>query len=80
MCSNVTSLPELVANGCGLLFDPMSAEDIADKMETWLIQPEARLEAATRGQRRARRENNLLSYATRLASLYKSVVAQVAVR
>ena len=80
MCSNVTSLPELVANGRGLIFDPMSPEDIADKMETWLTRPETRLESATRGQERARRENSLLSYATRLASLYESVVSEVAMR
>ena len=77
MCSNVTSLPELMADGCGLVFDPLSPEDIADKMEAWLTQTQTRLDAGMRGQARARRENSLSSYAARLASLYESVVAQV---
>lgn len=74
MCSNVTSLPELMADGAGLLFDPLSAEDMADKMLRWLNDPADRLAHAERGRRRAQRCHSLTAYAANILDLYKKVL------
>jgi glycosyltransferase involved in cell wall biosynthesis len=75
MCSNVTSLPELMVDGAGLLFDPRSPEDIADKMLRFLESDDLRAECAERGRTRARREHSLEAYGTRVAGLYQQVLA-----
>ncbi len=74
MCSNITSLPELVVDGAGLLFDPLSPEDMADKMLRWLNDPDDRRLYAERGQRRARRNHSLEEYASRVMDVYSKVL------
>jgi len=52
-CSNTASMPEVVGD-CGLMFDPRSTEDMADKMRlTWVDSPEreVRLVAAIKRAR-----------------------------
>ena len=73
MCSNVTSLPELMIEGAGLLFDPLSVEDMAEGMLRWLKDPADRLAYAERGQRRARLRHSLPAYATRIRQIYDLV-------
>ncbi len=73
MCSNITSLPELMAEGSGLLFDPTSAEDMAEKMLRWLNDPKDRMAHAQRGQIRALAHNSMAAYARHVTSLYKTV-------
>ncbi len=73
MCSNVTSLPELMVDGAGLLFDPHSPEDIADKMLRWLKDPDDRCAHAERGQKRARGAHSLEAYARNVLAVYDSV-------
>ena len=74
MCSAVTSLPELMADGAGLLFDPLSPEDMAQKMMRWLDDPEDRRAHAERGRQRANRHHSLEAYAGRILALYDSLV------
>jgi FkbM family methyltransferase len=71
MCSNVTSLPELMAEGAGLMFDPLSAEDIATQMLRWLDDPVDRGEHAARGAARARRVHSLQNYIDGLGRAYQ---------
>lgn len=52
ICSNAASLPE-VATGAALLFDPHSAEDLADKMELLLSSTSLQQELCAAGIRRA---------------------------
>jgi glycosyltransferase involved in cell wall biosynthesis len=53
-CSNVTSLPE-VAGDAALLFDPNSAEEMADAAWSLWTDPELRARLIERGRRRARK-------------------------
>ena len=76
MCSSVTSLPELMAGGAGLLFDPASAEDIADKMLRWLNDPADRREHAERGRARAARDHGLDAYAARMRGVYARITGR----
>jgi FkbM family methyltransferase len=71
MCSNVTSLPELMADGAGLLFDPFSAEEIAAQMLRWLDDPIDRAEHAVRGAARARRVHSVQNYVDHLGLAYQ---------
>ncbi|MBI5020645.1 MAG: glycosyltransferase [Ignavibacteriales bacterium] len=73
MCSNIESLTELMVDGAGLVFDPISVEDIADKMVSWLEYPEQRNMCAERGRERALRDNSLKQYAIKVFDLYRSV-------
>ena len=75
MCSNVTSLPELVRDGAGLLFDPSSPEAIADQMLRWLDDTDDRDAHAVRGQARARAEHTMDGYIEGLARVYDHVLA-----
>lgn len=54
--SSSSSLPEVVGD-CGLLFDPSSAEDLAEKMEFLLNNKELRDELSGRCIKRAKRYN-----------------------
>jgi glycosyltransferase involved in cell wall biosynthesis len=76
MCSNVTSLPELMRDGAGLLFNPFDAVDIAEQMVRWLVDPTDRAEHARRGMARARRENSLERYIERLDGIYDHVLSE----
>jgi glycosyltransferase involved in cell wall biosynthesis len=76
MCSRVTSLPELMAGGSGLLFDPLSPEDMADKMLFWLNNPADRIAHAERGRERALKKHNLASYASSMVNVYKKIFNQ----
>lgn len=73
MCSNVTSLPELMADGAGLLFDPFSPDDIAANMLRWLNDPADRQAHAERGQQRALHQHSLATYADRVLSVYERI-------
>lgn len=73
LSSNVTSLPELMADGAGLLFNPYSAEDISDKMILLLDNPELEAEIIHKGKQRAKSVNNLEAYALRMAKLYRQM-------
>ena len=75
MCSNVTSLPELMRDGAGLLFDPLDSEDIAAKMLLWLDDGADRLACAGRAQSKALREHSLANYAAGVARVYDHVIA-----
>ena len=74
MCSNVTSLPELVRGGCGLLFDPRSEGDLAEKMEQWLRNPDDAERHAERGRERALKEHSMECYAENLLAIYDFVL------
>jgi len=74
MCSNVTSLSELMVGGAGLLFDPVSPEDMADKMLRWLNDPADRRAHAERGRRRAERCHSLAGYAEKILALYEQML------
>ncbi len=76
MCSAITSLPELMDEGAGLLFDPHSPESIAEKMLRWLDDPTDRREHAERGRTRAAREHSLQTYASRMRDLYASIIGR----
>jgi glycosyltransferase involved in cell wall biosynthesis len=75
MCSNVTSLPELVRGGCGLLFDPRLEEDLAEKMEQWLRNPDDAQRHAERGRERALKEHSMEAYAEKLLAIYDLVLS-----
>ncbi|MGY2803717.1 FkbM family methyltransferase [Bradyrhizobium sp. USDA 4506] len=70
MCSNVTSLPELMQGGAGLLFDPFDVEDIAAKMLQWLDDPDDGRAHAERAQAKAGRDHGIQQYVTGLAEAY----------
>ncbi len=74
MCSNVTSLPELMADEAGLLFDPLSSEDMADQMLRWLNDPDDRLAYAERGYHQAQQRHSLATYTAKVVELYTSVL------
>jgi len=74
MCSNVTSLPELVRGGCGALFDPRSEEDLAEKMEQWLRDPGDAQRHAERGRERALKAHSMEGYAEKLLAIYDFVL------
>ncbi|WP_456717412.1 MULTISPECIES: FkbM family methyltransferase [unclassified Bradyrhizobium] len=71
MCSDVTSLPELVRGEAGLLFDPFDVEDIAAKMLQWLDDPEDRGAHAARAQAKAAHEHSVERYVNGLAKAYE---------
>ena len=73
MCSAITSLPELMEGEAGLLFDPRSPDDIAQKMLRWLKDPADRQANADRGRIRAMREHSLQAYASRVRDLYAGI-------
>jgi len=73
MCSAITSLPELMEAEAGLLFDPHSADDIAQQMLRWLKDPTDRQAYAERGRIRATREHSLQAYASRMRDLYAGI-------
>ncbi|MBR1133263.1 sulfotransferase [Bradyrhizobium iriomotense] len=75
MCSNVTSLPELMRNGAGLLFDPFDVEDIAAKMMHWLDDTQDRQAHAERGRLKACQEHSLERYIAGLARAYDYALA-----
>ncbi|TYL85912.1 FkbM family methyltransferase [Bradyrhizobium cytisi] len=70
MCSNVTSLPELMQGGAGLLFDPFDVEDIAAKMLRWLDYPDDRRAHAQRALAKASEDHGIQKYVTGLAEAY----------
>lgn len=76
MCSNVTSLPELVADGAGRLFDPWSSQDIADAILTWLRNPNEAAVAAGRAYVRVREQHSQEAYADAIEQLYETVLSQ----
>lgn len=71
MCSNVTSLPELMAGDAGLLFDPFDPQDIARQMIRWLDDPADAREHAARALTKARREHSLVSYIDGIDRVYR---------
>ena len=71
MCSNVTSLPELMEGGAGLLFDPLSPQDMADKMARWLQDPDDRARHAERAAAKVRRDHSLERYVDGLGQVYE---------
>jgi alpha-1,3-rhamnosyl/mannosyltransferase len=73
MCSNVTSLPELMRDGAGLLFDAFDIEDMAAKMMTWLRDPEDAAARAARAAVKVRREHSMTTYASGIANIYQRV-------
>jgi len=76
--SNVVALPEQIGDA-GLLFDPLSAEDIADKICQLLRSPELRAQLIERGLRRIASVNHA-DYALRLAELADSLAKAEATR
>jgi FkbM family methyltransferase len=74
MCSNVTSLPELMRDEAGLLFDPFDVEDIAAKMMRWLEDPEDRRDHAGRAFMKARNEHSLAKYVDGIGQVYEYVL------
>jgi glycosyltransferase involved in cell wall biosynthesis len=76
MCSNVTSLPELVRGGSGLLFDPRSEEDLAEKMERWLRNPDDAQSHAERARERALKEHGMEGYAEKLLAIYDAILSR----
>jgi glycosyltransferase involved in cell wall biosynthesis len=72
--SNVVALPEQIGDA-GLLFDPRSVDDIADKIGTLLESPALRAELIERGRRRIESVNHD-GYAQRLAEVIDSMGAR----
>lgn len=70
MCSNVTSLPELMRGGAGLLFDPFDVEDIATKMLRWLDDPDDRQAHAAPARAKAGQDHGIEKYVAGLAAAY----------
>jgi glycosyltransferase involved in cell wall biosynthesis len=77
MCSNVTSLPELMRDGAGLLFDPFSPVDISEKMIFWINNEQDRVEHAKRALIKARSEHSLENYANGITEVYKKIIKEV---
>jgi|GEM_PF-1284109 len=73
MCSNVTSLPELMRTGAGLMFDPFNVEDIAAKMIWWLEYSDDRVACAERAAVKVRQEHSLTSYIAGVNKVYEYV-------
>lgn len=76
MCSNITSLPELMKEGAGLLFDPYDSNDIADKMLRWILKPEDRAPFIERAKQRVIREHSIENYLSKLNLVYTYVQSQ----
>jgi FkbM family methyltransferase len=74
MCSNVTSLPELMRDGAGLLFDPFDEQDIAAKMIRWLEDPDDRRAHAERAVGKVRKEHSLASYVAGVGQVYDCIL------
>ena len=74
MCSDVTSLPELMKDGAGLLFPPRDADAIAAAMVRWIDDPADRQAHAERGRARARRENSPDAYVAGVAAAYEHAI------
>src|SRR5690606_13158424 len=75
MCSNVTSLPELMSGDAGLLFDPFDPEDIARQMIRWLQDPDDARAHAARATVKVNREHGLARYVENLDRVYKYVLS-----
>lgn len=71
MCSNVTSLPELMAGGAGLLFDPFDPQDMARQMMRWLDDPEDARSHAARALVKVNQEHGLARYVENLDRVYQ---------
>ncbi len=75
MCSNVTSLPELMRDGAGLLFDPFDVEDMAAKMLRWLDDAQDRQAHAERARSKALQEHSLANYVAGVGRAYDYAIA-----
>jgi glycosyltransferase involved in cell wall biosynthesis len=72
-CSRVTSLPELMEDGAGLLFDPLDTADIARAIVQLCSSPKLREEIVAKAFARVRREHTLSSYAQRVQAIYDTL-------
>jgi len=73
MCSHVTSLPELMRTGAGLMFAPFNVEDIAAKMIWWLEYSDDQVACAERAAVKVRQEHSLTSYIAGVNKVYEYV-------
>jgi glycosyltransferase involved in cell wall biosynthesis len=73
MCSNITSLPELMRDGAGLLFDPYDVSDIAATMLRWLKCPEDARAHADRALEKVRREHSMKAYISNILAVYDRI-------
>jgi len=73
MCSNVTALPELMVGGAGVLFDPHSPEDMAEKMIHWLNHPEEAQACAAIAAVKVRKEHNVPSFLSGVMDVYNTL-------
>lgn len=73
VCSAVTSLPEVIGDA-GLLFDPLSPADIADKVQMVWSNPETRAAMKDRGLERAKLFN-WNDTARKTLDVYKKAIA-----
>lgn len=74
MCSNVTSLPELMRDGAGLLFNPFDIDDIAATMLRWLDDAEDRRTHAARAKLKVEREHSVENYVHGLNKAYQYAI------
>jgi len=75
MCSNVTSLPELMAGDAGLLFDPFDPEDMARQMIRWLEDPDDAHAHAARASVKVHNEHSLERYIENLDRVYQYAIS-----
>ena len=73
MCSNITSLPELMRDGAGILFDPFSPIDMSEKMILWINDEKDRYEHAKKALIKARVEHSLEKYIAGITAVYKNI-------
>lgn len=75
ICSNVTSLPELVRGGAGLLFDPMSEDDMADRM-LQILEPETAAACVGRAAVKVRADHSPEAYAAGVRAIYRRIAGE----
>jgi len=73
--SNIGGIPEQIADGCGLLFEPDNAEDLAEKMQLLLDRPELRRQMGRAAGERVATDYAPEVHCERLLTLLEDVIA-----
>ncbi len=72
--SNIGGIPEQIADGCGLLFEPDSVEDLAEQMQLLLDEPDLRRQMGQAAGERVATEYSPQAHCDRLLNLFQELI------
>ena len=72
--SNIGGIPEQIADGCGLLFEPDNPPDLATQMQVLLSSPELRRQMGRAGGERVAAHYAPRVHCDRLLNLFRELI------